>query len=529
MRKNLRISKKKKVLKRLEIKMGNRKIIVIGIDGTSWNMLYKGISKGILPTFGFLIENSINGISKSVIPPISPSAWNAMYAGTLPGKTGIFNFFDFDEKSYSYSPIFRKNRKVPTIFSILSLYSKKVFAVNLPFYYPPESVNGVVIPGLGSPKVQIFPKEFKREIKSIIPNFTGDIEDLDTILNRDKVQLKRKAERIFRETQELIRYFFKKDYDLGFFVFRAHEPLKHFYFEDNNLILHFYSLIDGILQNIINQISTKDVLLLVSDHGFRKIRCYIRINNFLESIGLFKCKQKRQIPILDVIGNILFRISPRLVRILLSNSFIWKLLGKLPNKSISYLNAVVWEDTKAFYLEGSEGIIRINLEGRESKGCVSKEEYKIVRSMIVSKLKSLRSQDGKKAVRDVIPIEKIYGEESRKYGDLIVIPEGGYVFCGGYSPNSVIFDYKRGEERPGEHDIDGIFIIYSKDQKLIKKGGRNVASVVDIAPTILSIFGLPVPDYMDGKPILGLEYSKTYSEKIGLFLKIKKLKESGKL
>ena len=509
--------------------MKKKKVIVIGIDGASWDIINTGISKSLLPTFDYLVKNSIYGILKSVIPPISPSAWNAIYTGAFPNKTGVFNFFEFDEISYSYKPISCKSRKVPTLFSLLSLNSLKVFGVNLPFYYPPETVNGCLICGFGSPNIRTYPQEFLEKLKTIIPNFIGDIGDDDIILSRNKDSLKNKTETIFNETKKLIEHFFKNNFDFGFFVFRAHEPLKHYYFDDLDFILYFYSLIDKTLQYVLSQMSEEDVLFIVSDHGFRKIKCYVRINNALESIGMFKCNQKRQLPILEQLGKILIKINPKLVRKLLSSPFIWSLLKILPNKSLSYLNSVDWEKTKAFYLEGSEGIIRINLKGREKKGSVSEEEYENVRKEIITKLRSLKSPDNKRVIKDVISIEKLYGEEAKQYGDLVVIPEDEYVLSGGYSPNKEIFDYKKGIERPGEHSVDGIFIIYSKNREIVPSNVNLSASVVDIAPTILSIFGVPIPDYMDGKPISNKKYNRINSEKLKLSFKIKKLKKIGKI
>ena len=513
------------------MKNKKRRIIVVGIDGASWDIINTGIPMGLLPTFRYLTKNSVYGILKSILPPISPSAWNAIYTGAFPSKTGIFNFFEFDKITYSYKPISCKNRKIPTIFSLLSLYSYKVFGVNLPFYYPPETVNGCLICGFGSPKVSVYPQEFLEKLKTIIPNFIGDIGDDDIILSRDKDSLKNKTETIFNGAKKLIEYFFKNDFDFGFFVFRAHEPLQHYYFDNLEFILYFYSLIDKTLQYVISQMSEEDVLFIISDHGFRKVKCYVRINNALESVGMFKCNQKRQLPILEQLGKILIKINPKLVRKLLSSPIIWNLLKILPNKSLSYLNSVDWEKTKAFYLEGSEGIIRINLKDREKKGSVSKEEYENVRKEIISKLKSLKSPDNKRVIKDIIPIEKLYGEESKQYGDLVVIPEDDYVASGGYSPNGEIFNYKKGIERPGEHSVDGILIIYSKNKEIVPSNVNLSASVVDIAPTILSIFEIPIPDYMDGEAILELnkEHKKADLEKLKLSLKIRELKKTGKI
>lgn len=49
----------------------------------------------------------------------------------------------------------------------------------------------------------------------------------------------------------------------------------------------------------------------------------------------------------------------------------------------------------------------------------------------------------------------------------------------------------------GTHHVDGIFLAYGSG---IKKGYRiRIARIIDIAPTILHIFSLPIPNDMDGQ------------------------------
>ena len=68
----------------------------------------------------------------------------------------------------------------------------------------------------------------------------------------------------------------------------------------------------------------------------------------------------------------------------------------------------------------------------------------------------------------------------------------------------------------GYHDFYGIFLAYGKG---IKKGYRiHKAKIYDLAPTILHIFGLPIPNDMDGRVLTEifekdcelLEYSPVY-------------------
>jgi predicted AlkP superfamily phosphohydrolase/phosphomutase len=59
----------------------------------------------------------------------------------------------------------------------------------------------------------------------------------------------------------------------------------------------------------------------------------------------------------------------------------------------------------------------------------------------------------------------------------------------------------------GTHKVHGIFIAYGKD---IKKNYKiNGVKIYDIAPTILHIFNLPIPNNMDGKVLIEIFESES--------------------
>ena len=123
--------------------------------------------------------------------------------------------------------------------------------------------------------------------------------------------------------------------------------------------------------------------------------------------------------------------------------------------------------------------------------------------------------------------------------DILFLTNGFFVDAA-VSSNALIEPFKPGSF----HELDGIFLTYGSEIKMGQKIDR--AKIYDIAPTILHISGLPIPNDMGGRVLMeifeeGLEFAKrelryvdpSYYEKKGEDKKLKKaiknLKLKGKI
>lgn len=62
------------------------KLIVIGLDGATWEIINPLIESGKLPTIKNLLEISCHGKLESIVPPISVPAWKCYSTGKTPAK-----------------------------------------------------------------------------------------------------------------------------------------------------------------------------------------------------------------------------------------------------------------------------------------------------------------------------------------------------------------------------------------------------------------------------------------------------------
>jgi len=162
---------------------------------------------------------------------------------------------------------------------------------------------------------------------------------------------------------------------------------------------------------------------------------------------------------------------------------------------------VNWRKTKAFSCVHTPhfGQIYVNMKGKMRRGRVSKNERQKLQDAIIKELKSLPDSDGGSGPRvEAYKAEDIYsGPHVEEAPDIVFLLDGGRCEV----------DAKVGEGRifangapftgwKGTHTMDGVFIARGPG---VKHGHRlEKATILDVAPTVLRVFGIPQQQEMDG-------------------------------
>ncbi|MFH1143984.1 MAG: alkaline phosphatase family protein [Candidatus Eisenbacteria bacterium] len=164
-----------------------------------------------------------------------------------------------------------------------------------------------------------------------------------------------------------------------------------------------------------------------------------------------------------------------------------------------YFDGVDWSRTKA-YAFGLGGIY-LNLKGRETGGIVDpKEEYRALKQELVEKLSGLPDPaSGRTGILRVYDSAEIFQGPYRPGGpDLIVGYNVGYraSWDGAVgAANDVVYE-DNVRSWSGDHCIDPFTVpgvLFSN-----RKIETTYPSIMDLAPTVLSLFGVPAPEHMDG-------------------------------
>ncbi len=141
------------------------------------------------------------------------------------------------------------------------------------------------------------------------------------------------------------------------------------------------------------------------------------------------------------------------------------------------------------------GQIFIHRRGVFAEGIVTVDDYEVVRQDLIDRLKALRHPEtGQPLMGEVCRREEICpGSRSERAPDILFTSrEFSYQFCGGFGPTWLETD----ADRRADHDREGMFILSGPH---VRKGARVDASVLDIAPTLLYLGGLPVLESMEGR------------------------------
>ena len=84
------------------------KVVVIGVDGVSLNLLEPFVAKGVTPHMGKLLQEGASGHLKSIWPLRTPQVWTTAVTGKFPGQHGIW---DHLSNTYFNPPPFRTKKK----------------------------------------------------------------------------------------------------------------------------------------------------------------------------------------------------------------------------------------------------------------------------------------------------------------------------------------------------------------------------------------------------------------------------------
>jgi predicted AlkP superfamily phosphohydrolase/phosphomutase len=517
-------------------KAGMNRVLIIGLDGATFELITPWTQEGKLRHLGHLLKTGAHGALQSTIPPMSPPAWTSFMTGKNPGKHGVFDFTARKPYSYEIEFVNARWRKAETLWKILSDAEKRVCVLGVPMTYPPEQVNGVMISGIDTPATggmadatAFYPPELHHEIGTklggylISPNLKAFAD------HQCEAMVEAALQTVERKMDSALYLLAKEPWDcfmitigetdgIAHRLWKYHDkysPLSDEHssrYQGPDPILSIYEKVDQYIGELCTKASDDYTIIVMSDHGHGGNGSKsIFLNTWLEEHGLLRFRTNtngKMLPALvEAAKTIGIKVVPSsLKRMVFRNT---QLANKL--ESSARFGRIDWRHSQAYSEETPYfPSIWVNLHGREPDGIVMPgKEYEEVRDEIIDTLgKWSDPSTGQRLVSNVHKRENLYsGASVEKFPDLIIEwnhPDGySYLFkssSSGKRPRIPIRQLDAQERRhvkSGDHRDHGIFIASGQDirQPML----LTETAIIDLAPTILHLLGLPVPESMDGR------------------------------
>ena len=451
------------------------RVVLFGIDGGAWPLIDRGLAAGELPAFAALVSRGVTAELATVEPVISPTVWASIASGRSPEAHGITDFFRN-----------RTHFRVPTAFERMAAAGLRVGLYDYLVTWPPRTLpRGFVIPGWLRRDPRVTPADvFARAVLAPYVYSVDRFRSRESWRENVRNEVAEKPARFTRLAEVFAL-------DVGAVTFYALDASGHRFwraahpeaFEEppspeeaaHRGALHEALVgVDAALGTVVAALGPADAIVVVSDHGFRAADAVER------------------------------RWSSRLAERLAASS--------------------VAKHAGGFHIEGEFYATTVRVE----PGPFAKREP--VLRAVADWLRSARTASGEPAFTvDVIDVaERPAGEErpllerARQWvltqillyrfgvkldrpayayvfarpNDAALLaawPDGKLAFDGASVPVSELFQL---DEFSGTHDPTAIFL--AAGAPFAHQAARSRLSVLDVAPLLLHLSGLPVPDDLEG-------------------------------
>jgi predicted AlkP superfamily phosphohydrolase/phosphomutase len=443
-----------------------KKVLVIGLDSAPPELLLDRFAPE-LPQIGRLRAESVWGPLESVVPAITIPAWACAMTGCDPGQLGIYGFRHHVCSSYAPSRfVDSTDLRADAVWDTLARQGRPVIVMGVPPGYPPRRVHGSFISCFLTPdgrRPATHPRDLADTIARVADRYAVDVED-HRLQDRDRLlrEVREMTEQRFRLLRHLLRtqawdfammveigldrihHAFLGACDPGHREYLAGGPFEH-------AVLDYYRLLDQEIGATLQEIDAGTAVLVLSDHGVKRLQGGIAINEWLVKEKLLALRTTPE-------GRV--ALQPEMVD---------------------------WSRTTAWGEGGHCGRVYLNLRGRQPQGTVDPADKDRVLGEIERGLLSIPAPDGHAIATKVFRPEAIYRECRGAPPDLIVyFGDLDWRAVGSIGNGAIHLAENDTGPDQANHATRGVFMARVPGAK---PGELHNMRLIDCGPAILRVLG----------------------------------------
>jgi len=478
-----------------------RDVLLIGLDGATYDILDPLMEQGAMPVLRDLIGSGAHATLQSTVPALTPPAWTSLVTGRGPGTHGIFDFFRKDDET---SPLFRfltsQDVACPPIWSSAHDQGRRSTVLNFPLTFPAPRIDGHIVPGGFMPwrqlrlgchpeglfdRLRLLPSFNARELALDMTHEAKAIEGCTDAEYEPWVDMHIRRERQWVDIATHLRAIEPSQFTA--LLFDGTDKIQHlcWRFLDPSLtsglkepwerrvrekVREYYCQLDALIGELRDHFADATIIV-ASDHGFGpQVRTFY-VNSWLQQMGLLVWKEGQEpsaTPDAAALGL---------------------------NQLARHVYQIDWSRTRAFAPMPSGNGVHIVHQDQAHPNGVSAEDYPAFRTWLASRLLEITDpESGEAVVARVGTRDELFrGPAVQLAPDLTLELTDGGLMSILSSPDVV----RRRSVPTGTHRPEGIFIAAGPD---IRRGVRLAPlTILDVAPLMLHQLGLPIPDSLEGR------------------------------
>ncbi len=455
------------------------KICILGLDCCAPEIIFQDER---LVNIRRLMDLGLWGRLESVIPPITVPAWMCMSTSQDPGSLGVYGFRN--RTNYTYSGLGFVNSasiRELAMWDQVAREGKRSIIMGVPPGYPPRRIHGISIGCFLTPDTEkdefTHPPEIKQELNELVGEYPVDVKGFRT---DDKTWLREQIFEMSRKHWTVVKWLLReKEWDYFQYVDIGLDRVHHGFWDSwdklhvqhvpgnpyENVIPEYYQWLDSQIGEVLELLDSNTIVLLVSDHGARRLDGGFVVNEWLAKEGLL-------------------------------------VLDEFPTEVTPFAKLKVnWAKTKVWSEGGYYARVFFNVEGREPRGIIPQASYESFRDEIKAKFEALQDDKGRPLNSLVFKPQELYHHVRNVAPDLVV-HFGGLAWRSIGSVGHKRLHVQENDTGPDacNHAQFGMFLLAAPNCPL--HGEYQGAKLLDIAPTLLDLGGYEIPPSMQGRSLV---------------------------